>query len=57
MNTVWRWKAGKSTPSVDIQRKICEKYNCSFDDLLNPPTPSTQMGTKRKSRAKRKKAA
>ncbi len=54
VNTVWRWKAGVSTPSIDVQRKICERYECSFDDLLNPPKPSARTG---KSRAKRKKAA
>lgn len=38
-NTVWRWKAGRSLPKIDIQRRLCERYNCTFDTLLNPTQP------------------
>jgi transcriptional regulator with XRE-family HTH domain len=35
LNTVWRWKAGRNTPIVEIQRQICERYKCTLDELLN----------------------
>jgi transcriptional regulator with XRE-family HTH domain len=37
INTVWRWKAGQRMPSLEIQRKICERYGCTLDELLNGP--------------------
>ena len=57
MHSVWRWENGKVEPRACELQKLAKVFNCKVDELLNPPTPSTQMGTKRKSRAKGKKAA
>ena len=56
-NTVWRWEAGEREPSLSALQKMAQILKCTLDELLNPPKPSTQTGTKRKSRAKGKKAA
>lgn len=56
-NTVWRWKAGHSLPKIDIQRRLCQRYNCSFDTLLNPPQPSAQQPEEPGAEAERKKTA
>jgi len=34
-NTIWRWRAGRSLPSLDIQRRLCERSGCNFDQLLS----------------------
>lgn len=36
-NTVWRWEAGRSQPSVDLGRQIADALGVSVDDLLNGP--------------------
>lgn len=40
VNTVWRWEKGETDPSVEQMKKLCALYECSMDDLLNPPKPS-----------------
>jgi transcriptional regulator with XRE-family HTH domain len=37
INTVWRWKAEKNLPTLEIQRQLCERYGCTLDELLNGP--------------------
>ena len=40
-NTVWRWRAGRSLPGLDIQRRLCARYGCTFDALLGSPECGT----------------
>lgn len=40
-NTVWRWEAGKSNPSIDMLRRLAKYFSCSVDELIssNPTSP------------------
>ena len=44
-NTVWRWEAGRSQPSVDLGRQIADALGVSVDDLLNGPAEETREFT------------
>ncbi len=43
-NTVWRWEAGKSNPSIDMLRRLAKYFSCSVDELIssNPTSPRDQ---------------
>lgn len=47
-NTVWRWEAGLSSPSVDSYRAMASVFECRVDDLFdeNPPQPSESTASK-----------
>ena len=50
-NIVWRWEAGEREPSLSALQEMAQILNCTLDELLNPPKPSTtpeESGTKRK---------
>lgn len=38
INTVWRWEAGRATPSVETGKQIADFLGVSVDELLNGPT-------------------
>lgn len=47
-NTVWRWEAGLSSPSVDSYRTMASVFECKVDDLFdeNPPRSSESTASK-----------
>lgn len=37
MGTVWRWENAKADAPDATKRWLCERFNCSFDELLLEP--------------------
>ena len=37
LNTIWRWEAGKASPSVDMLQQLCAALHVSEAELLNGP--------------------
>lgn len=51
--TISRWESGASEPSFNTLRTLKKIYNCSLDDLLNPPQPSNSTEPAERERAKK----
>ena len=35
--TISRWESGKQSPDIETVKKIVEYFDCSIDDIINPP--------------------
>lgn len=39
--TISRWESGKQLPDIETVIKIAAYFDCSIDDIINPPQPLT----------------
>jgi transcriptional regulator with XRE-family HTH domain len=40
VTTLWRWEAGRQTPSIEKIRELAELYGVSAGRLIKPPRPT-----------------